>query len=271
MDEIEKSRPVYNREISSEEPAEAKIGPFGRLFGVLLSPGETFADINRKPTWVVALIISIVISTGFWLFFNWRVKPDWRVMIRKQIEHRMESSNTSLTPEQIDDQVDKAAGFTKYFTYVGALLFPLIGAFAISGLFAIGMMFIQAQTTYKKVLSVYAWTSCAMTLVTVVVTCASLMARDPASLSQIDMNGMRGLTATNLAVFLPDSSSAVLKSLAGSLDLFTIWTVILLIVGLAAIGGSKRVTKGKTAGLVISLWVIWILLKVGFASIGFGG
>ena len=30
-----------------EEPA--RLGPLGRLTGTLMSPGETFADVNRKP------------------------------------------------------------------------------------------------------------------------------------------------------------------------------------------------------------------------------
>ncbi|MGH9823099.1 MAG: hypothetical protein ACREDR_07610, partial [Blastocatellia bacterium] len=65
----------------ARQPVEAKIGPGGRLIGVLLSPTETFADINRKPTWLVPIIIVIVAFLCSLILTDLRAKPDWASLI----------------------------------------------------------------------------------------------------------------------------------------------------------------------------------------------
>ncbi|HEV8482119.1 MAG TPA: hypothetical protein VGV87_01065, partial [Blastocatellia bacterium] len=49
-------------ELHTTQPEAARLGPLQRLIGILFSPGETFVDINRKPTWLAPLLISIVIG-----------------------------------------------------------------------------------------------------------------------------------------------------------------------------------------------------------------
>jgi hypothetical protein len=41
---------------------QAKISPFGRIFGVLFSPKPTFEDIARKPTWLLPVIIMALLG-----------------------------------------------------------------------------------------------------------------------------------------------------------------------------------------------------------------
>ncbi len=48
-----------------EQEPEAKISAMGRVTGVLFSPGETFADIVRKPSWLAPIAIMMVLSIGF--------------------------------------------------------------------------------------------------------------------------------------------------------------------------------------------------------------
>ena len=58
--------------------------------------------------------------------------------------------------------------------------------------------------------------------------------------------------------------------MAGSLDIFTIWILILLSIGLASIAGSRKITTGKTATVVFGFWAVFVLIKVGWAA-AFGG
>src|SRR5262249_12388328 len=113
------------------------------------------------------------------------------------------------------------------------------------------------------------WSACAIGLVGGLVRTLSLMMHDTESLKLVDFSHWLGLSATNLAFLLPSDGSAPLRALVRSFDVFSIWYVILLIIGLAAIAGSKKITKSKTATVVITLWVIGILLVVGLASMGF--
>ncbi|HUK88774.1 MAG TPA: hypothetical protein VLZ81_00130, partial [Blastocatellia bacterium] len=79
------------------------------------------------------------------------------------------------------------------------------------------------------------------------------------------------MAPTNLAAALQPTSSVV-KSVAGSIDLFSFWLIILLSIGFVAIcGGKKKISTGKAAALVILPWFVWVVIKAGFASLGFGG
>ncbi len=240
-----------------------------RLVGALISPGETFADVNRKPTWIAPLIIGTVTVIAGTAFFNWRVKPEWDQILRHQIVKRVESSGRSLTEEQIQQQVEIGKTFANYAPVFAAAGPPIL-YIILAGIFALGLMLIQAKATFEKILSVVVWSSAATGIVATVVTMASLMVRDEEGLRSIDPTQGAGIVPSNLAAFLSSETSAVIKSVAGSLDIFTIWLLILLTIGFAAIAGSRKITTGKTATVVFGFWAVYVLCKVGWAA-AFGG
>lgn len=259
--------PQQHEQAASEEPA--RLGPLARLTGTLLSPGETFADVNRKPTWIAPMTIAIVTVLASTFFFQWRVNPDWDSIMRNQIKKRMEGSSQSLTEEQMQQQIAFGKSIAKFSPLIAVVFTPIIYVI-LAGIFALGLMFIQAKTTFKKILSVVAWSSAATSIVGTVVTMASLMVRDEESLRSIDPTQSAGIVPSNLAAFLPSETSAVIKSVAGSLDIFSIWLLILLTIGFASIAGSRKITSGKTATVVFGFWAVYVLLKVGWAA-AFGG
>ena len=113
-----------------EQEPEAKIGAMGRLTGVLFSPGETFADIVRKPSWLAPIAIMTLLSIG--VCFMLVPKVDWHGYMRQQLE---KSPRTANLPE---DQKEAAATTQAKFAPaigwaigiigvpVGALIFTLI-------------------------------------------------------------------------------------------------------------------------------------------------
>lgn len=270
--EIPDATPAYNviqrqEQPTTEEPA--RLGPVSRLTGTLLSPGETFADVNRKPTWIAPMIIAIATVIASTFFFQWRVNPDWDSIMRNQIKKQLERSNQSLTEEQMQQRVSFAKGIAKFSPLIGAVFTPIIYV-VVAGIFALGLMFIQAKTTFKKILSVVAWSFAAIGIVATVVTMASLMVRDEEGLRSIDPTQPAGVVPSNIAAFLSSDTSPVLKALAGSLDIFTIWILILLSIGFATIAGSRKITTGKAATVVFGFWAVYVLIKVGWAA-AFGG
>lgn len=261
--------PVYIVPQPQDQPIvedPARLGPVARLTGTLLSPGETFADVNRKPTWIAPMIIAVATVLASSFFFQWRVHPDWDSIFRNQIKKRMERTNQSLTEEQMQQQVSISKSIAKFFPIIGAVFTPVVYVI-FAGIFALGLMFIQAKTTFKKILSVVAWSCAATGIVATLVTVASLMVRDEEGLRSIDPTQSAGIVPSNLAAFLPSDTSAVIKSVAGSLDIFTIWILILFSIGFAAIAGSRKITTGKAATVVFGFWAVFVLLKVGWAAV----
>ena len=56
-------------------PAAPKKNSFERIAGALFSPGETFADIARKPDFLVPLLVIIII--GYVCTFVMVPRMDW--------------------------------------------------------------------------------------------------------------------------------------------------------------------------------------------------
>ncbi len=259
------------------EPQEpARIGPLGRLTGTLFSPGETFKDINRKPTILAPLLILIVLVIVAGAFFEWWVKPNWEQMFRDMLSRSMAASGQTMTEEQIKQQVDMQVMFSKTdFTSPVGILIAVIRPLFVwvfyclipAAIFALALMLSDAQTTFKKILSVVSWSNAAITLVSILVLMAALMVQDRESLQQIKPTDQGGLLPTSLAVFLPDGLPKFARSIAGSFDLFAIWTLILFCIGFAAISRSRRMTAGRAAVVVFGLWFIWVLIKAAAASV----
>lgn len=243
---------------------------FSRLTGVLTSPGETFKAIDRKPTWIAPLVISILIAIAGNAFYYWRVNPNWEQRIRANIEQYTETTGQTMSPDQVAQQVASAKMYGDFFIWLPAVFIPLFCLIiAVFYWLAFGMVFLSAPS-FRKVLSVVGWSQAAIKAVGLPVILIVLMAVDKERLNNLEM-GNSTLVQSNLGILLPNGISPAIKSLAGSLDLFTIWFLLLLTIGFSAIVGlgSQKITAGKIATVVFGMWLVWVLLKAGMA-LGFG-
>jgi hypothetical protein len=57
----------------------------------------------------------------------------------------------------------------------------------------------------------------------------------------------------------------ILFALLTSLDVFMLWTIILLTIGFSKV---SRLSKGKSAAIIVSLWIVTVAIKLGFAALG---
>jgi hypothetical protein len=245
-----------------QEPA--RISEAGRFVGTIFSPGETFEDINRKPSWVVPLLIAIATALAFTWFLYWHFSAGMDQFMRKTLAERAAQSGG---PPPSGEQLQLSLKITKWVGFAFALIGPVVANLAIAGVLALGMVMMQAKTTFKKIFSVVLWSGVATGVVQIIVIMASVMVRGSDSDAAFNPRNIGSLSATNLGAFLPSGTSAPLTALASSIDVFSIWFLILLIIGLTAISGSRKISKGSMAGLVIGLWLVTVILKVCWAAI----
>ena len=71
---------------------------------------------------------------------------------------------------------------------------------------------------------------------------------------------------SNIGYYLMGGESPKwLVELLSAADLFSIWTAVLLTIGVSTVAGIKR---GAAAAVVVGWWFVFVLLKVVGASIG---
>jgi len=100
--------------IASESPeASGPINHFGRIIGVFFSPKETFADIAKRPSWILPVILMTVLGAGVAFVMNQKV--DWRDVASKRIEESPRAAN--LSPEQKEQQLAMSARISPPIAY----------------------------------------------------------------------------------------------------------------------------------------------------------
>jgi hypothetical protein len=236
-------------------PEPARIGAFGRIFGVLFSPGETYADIVRKPSWLAPVILLGILSLGFAWVMNQRI--DWGEYIRARAEQNPRFAQ--LSEEQKRQALDPQIKFTPPTVYVFAvlgtpivaLLWGVVLMLAFNTMAGSGAKFGQAFgiTTH----------ACCMGVVSAPLGMLTMWLRAYGDVTPENM------LASNLGALMSNESPAWLRSLGGSLDIFEFWFLALMAIGFSAVN-KKKAPTGKAIGIVFGVYVVWVLVKVGWAA-----
>jgi hypothetical protein len=244
--------------LGPEEPPQ--IGPIGRILGVLFSPGETFRDIARKPSWIVPWIFLTL--TGLAISFALVQRVDWVQAQRTQIERVPMAARQyeQLTPEQREQAFQQRAVLAKVLRYVRGAIGSLALILIMGGIYlGVFNLIGRAGINYK--------TACTMTAYGYLPIALRELAGVPVvflkEASTIDPDNF---LASNLAAFLPSDAKLWQVALGTSVDLFGIWVLILLAMGFAATN-PKKLSFGKSLGIVLGVFCVFLLLGLGIAAI----
>jgi len=226
---------------------------WGRIVGALVSAVQTFESIRRKPTWVAPLVVLVALNLATTLIV-WP-KVDFEAAVRAQIEKQQGGGEVD------DEAVAQAAAMQEKIGLPCAVLAMPLGLVVFAVVFMVAFKLLDGEIGFEHSLSttLYAMMPWVVaTLLTVPVVLAQ---------TEIDPEAMQkgGLLASHLGVLLPEDASPLLFAVLGSVDLFSIWAIALLVVGYSIVAG---VSRGAAAGTVIGLWLVYVLLKVALAWVG---
>jgi hypothetical protein len=244
--------------LSASEPEPKGMGAFSRLTGVFFEPGKTFEDIAARPGWVLPLALVIVAALAFSISLGQRIGFD-RV-VDQQVAGRL----AKATPEQ-REQIEKSIEMQKKFAPIGSavasfLMPPIVALICSAVLLGILAGILSAPVKFKQVFSVFCYS--AMPAIVYLALCIVVMYLKAPS----DFN-IKNPLAFNPAAFMdPTTTSPFLYSLATWVDVFFIWRLYLLIVGLKAAGG-KQLSMGGAAVAVLLPTAVLILGSASLAGI----
>jgi len=241
----EQARLEQQRRIPEKQPDEKPLSQVQRLVDIFIAPSKTFTDIKRSASWWMPWVLMSIF--GLALVFT----VDNKVGMDKVAENSIQQSPKraakvdALPPEQRTSQMETAAKFTRMIAYsspivtviiVGIIAAVLLGTFN----FGLGaeLKFMQCMA-----ISMYAFLPGIIKALLAIVT--------------LVIGGGEGFTFEQQLASNPgplvDPGSTFLHSIASSLDLFNIWTLVLTGIGYSCV---TRVKRGTCMAVVFGWWAV---------------
>lgn len=196
-------------------------GLLARFFGVLTAPRETFQSIAAHPKWFGMLALTVAII-AFFSVLPMTTEEGKQAALDQQVS-QMEAFGRQVDGAQYD-RMRQGMELAPYFALGGVVVMSPIVVLILSGiLFAVFNAAMGGDASFKQ-------------LFAVVVSAGVVSAMGAAFTGTL--NYLRGAVggATNLGVLLPmlDEKSFVGR-LLGMVDLFIVWWLIVLAIGLAVL------------------------------------
>jgi hypothetical protein len=214
------------------------------LTTIFTNPAQAFTSLVAKPNWLIPVIIMLVLS----LASGYLIQDITTEMTRERI------IASEQIPEQTKDQIlanmEAQAGSPLAYVQmvIVILVVVLVPIFFVAAVFLLAGNFIfGGESNYKTMLAVYSW---------------GLMVSVPETIIKIPLMLMNKTihVYTSLAVLFDtaDSQTALFK-FANSIDIFSLWRVVLWAIGF---GVAYKFSKGKSYTAIGLLYVIYVVLYV---------
>jgi hypothetical protein len=230
-----------------------------RVTNTFSAPSKTFEDIKRgNKSWWMPLIIVSLVSYIFMAAIT--IKVGW-----PQVAENMIHADAKSEERMANAPAEQRAMMMKFTQYSieGAFAAEPVLALAIVALGSLGLwgtinFGFGGRATYGSIFAVWFYASLPSIIKSLLGTIVIFAGAAPESFN------IKNFAPTNLGAFLnPLETNKALYTLATSLDVVTIWTLVLLGIGTAIVAGVKR-SSGYIA--VFGWWAIFVLFGVGIAA-----
>lgn len=223
-----------------------------RIPGAVFSPVATFESIARRPTWIAPLVIWTAVSLSFTFVLLPRV--DFDRMIRGSIEKR----GTTLPEERIQSIIERQKAIAPVLYHTTAVVSPAAMSLLVALVFWGAFKAFGWDVTFRQ--SFGATTHAFLPAVVGSLLFLPVLLRQPS----VDPRTMGDLFLSNLGFLVDRQASPAVHAILQSIDLFSLWTLGLLVIGFST---AARVSRGAAAGVIGAFWGLFVLAKAGFAAV----
>jgi len=227
----------------------------GRIAGVLIDPKKAFADIAARPSWIVPVVLMVISGLVFIYIFTSRI--GWEHYFRQIAE--TSSRMQQMEAQQREAAIQMQSKFGPISGYVFAVVGPPLTLLITAGVLLLMCKLGGAALKFKQLFSMSAWSMLPRVI-------AGILAIVVMFIKNPDDFNLQNPLAFNLGAFMepPPNSGKFIYSLATSVDLFTIWTILLIALGISV--AAPRVSFSKALILVVTPWIILVLISASFSG-----
>jgi hypothetical protein len=220
-------------------------GLFARVIGVITSPGETFAHVVRTPK-VAGMLFLICLATALSQGLPQFTESGRAAALEMQVQQAERWTGQPVSDEAYA-AMQQQSQFGAYLALIGAFVFVPFASVIMTAIFwAVFNTILGGTASFKHVMAVLVHSQVISTL-SAVVAAPIMYARGQMSASGI----------ANLGALIPLDETSYLAKFFGMIDLFVIWWLVVLAIGLATL--YKRTTTGVATGLLVTYAVIALI------------
>jgi hypothetical protein len=240
------------------QPAGPGLSQVERVVDTFVAPTKTFTDILRDASWWLPYLLSAALGLAFaYVILN---KVGLPTLVDGVVHHSKTLEDTLANATPADAAKIRSRIETQFkFSYA----FPVIGI--VFGLICAGVLLATAnfvfggRAKYKQMLAVWFYGTLPQFVFNLLVIVSIY-----AGLSG-DSFDLQNAIGTNIGYYLSGSELPHwLVALLSAIDVFAIWSALLLTLGVSIVAGIKR---SSAAIVVFGWWFVYILLKVAGAAI----
>ncbi len=253
-DNTEWKEPPIPEQIKPEDkqPQMSELATLGNIF---IEPGRTFEDLRRKPRFIIALLIMMILTSAFAFTFYYKIGAEnFKRFAAEQLDKNPQAQN--MTAEQKENAMKIQTTIMTAVRYGLPVIFLIVTA--IGGLiYWLGGKAFGGNGNYLHGVSTWVYSSFPPTIISIIANFIILAFK---SVDEIDIaSSQRGLVQANLGMFLDGKSMPVLATLISFFDVFAIWGWVLASIGLQK---TNKISSGSAWAITIILALIGITLRV---------
>jgi Yip1 domain len=249
--------PPMTPQDATAQPAPAGMSDLSRIVGVLFEPSKTFADIARRPSWIVPLVLGIVAAMALTAFYGQHI--GWDRIVRRQVESSSQAQQ--IPADQKEQRIAAGARIAPMIGYAAPVIIGPLYALLVAGIFTglvAGIM--SAPVKFKQAFAVVTWAGIP-NLIVVVLSAVVVFLKNP---DEVDIQNP---LMFNVGSYMDaEHGSKFLHSMATSIDLFSFWVIFLMATGLKAAGG-KKLSFGGALFVVLLPWATYVLIKSALSGV----
>jgi hypothetical protein len=238
--------------VPPQEPAP--LSQAQRLVNTFVAPSKTFTDLRRSAAWWAPFLITVIFSVVFVYVVDQQV--GFRKVVENQLRLQPKQAERieQLPAGQRETAMQRQTSITKGISYGFPLLMLAWYAIVAAVLLATLKFGASAEIKFKTLfaLVIYAGLPGLFKAVLAVVSLLAGVASDAFT--------FQNPVATNPGYFVDAAGSPVLFSLLSSLDVLTIWTLVLAAIGVTCV---SKVKRGTAFAVVFGWYAVTVLIGVG--------
>jgi Yip1 domain len=229
-----------------------------RIVNTFIAPAKTFEDVRRNSSWWVPWLLISISALVF--VYTVQLKVGFDQVVRNEVAKSPRSqSQLERVPEQ--QRNERLRGITK-FTQAVSYASPITGLIAfliMAGVLMASFNFgAGASIPFKTSLAVVSYGN----LPTIIYSLLGVLSL-VAGVSPEGFN-IKNPVATNPAYFMDPAGNHFLYGMASALDLFVLWTIVLMAIGYSTV---SRVRRSTTFATIVGWYLVWKLLGSGLATL----